>query len=115
MGRWLIFPLLIKELRSIKYLFQDKTAPLKYKAAVVLGLIYLFSPVDLIPAPILGFGILDDLTIWGCLLYYLKDPLSKYGKEFEDKKKNPTKGKQVIEDVTYTVVTDEDKKKETDK
>ena len=112
MGRWLIFPLLIRELRSIRYLFRDKTAPLKYKAAVIIGLIYLISPVDLIPAPILGFGILDDLVIWGCLLYYLKDPLSKYEKNFEKKSKPSPKGKQIIEDVTYTVVMDDEEEKE---
>ena len=115
MGRWLIFPLLMKELRSIRYLFRDKTAPLKYKAAVVLGLIYLISPVDLIPAPILGFGILDDLVIWGCLLYYLKDPLLRYEKEFEEKPKKPLRGKQIIEDVTYTIVTDDEEEKEKQK
>lgn len=112
MGRWLIFPLLIKELRSIRYLFRDKTAPMKYKVAVVLGLIYLASPIDLIPAPVLGFGILDDLVIWGILLYYLKEPLSRYEKEFGEKPKKPPKGKHIIEDVTYTVVTDDEKEKE---
>ena len=35
MGRWLIFPLLMKELRSIRYLFRDKTAPLKLYKKVV--------------------------------------------------------------------------------
>ena len=121
MPRWLIFPLLIKEIRSIKYLFQDKTAPKRYKAVVILGLIYLISPIDLIPAPILGFSIIDDLVIWGFILNYLKEPLSKYSRQYDrehgrdskqtnkkDKKggNDAYKGKTVVRDVTFTVVED---------
>lgn len=126
MPRWLIFPLLIKEIRSIKYLFQDKTAPKRYKLVVILGLIYLVSPIDLIPAPILGFSLIDDLVIWGFILNYLKEPLSKYSQRYDQEHgraskkagraggqtfkgaKTPYKGKTVVRDVTFTVVEDRD-------
>lgn len=120
MPRWLIFPLLIKEIRSIKYLFQDKTAPKRYKLVVILGLIYLISPIDLIPAPILGFSIIDDLVIWGFILNYLKEPLSKYSQKYDrehgrDSKRTgksgegPYKGKNVVKDVTFTIVDDQER------
>ena len=111
MPRWLLIPLLIREIRSIKYLFQDKQAPKRYKFVVILGLIYLISPIDLIPAPILGFSIIDDCVIWGCILYYLKEPLEKYADRKQKEKsradRRAFRGKKIIEDAEYTVVKEE--------
>ena len=104
MARWLIFPLLIKELRSIKYLFQDKQAKKRYKAVVIFGLIYLFWPIDLIPAPIIGLSLIDDIVLWGFILSYLKEPLSKYDDRVNEKKRKKTyQGKNVVDDVNYTI------------
>ena len=35
---------------------------------VIIPVIYILSPADLIPEPVLGFGIVDDLVILGFLL-----------------------------------------------
>ena len=110
MPRWLILPLVLKEIRSIRDLFKDKQAPLRYKLLVIGGLIYLISPIDLIPAPILGFSIIDDCVLWGAILYYLKDPLGAYTREREGKsrvKSSKYKGKTIIRDVSYRVHEEE--------
>lgn len=52
------------------------TAKLRDKLIIIIGLIYIFSPIDLIPEVVLGpLGLLDDggaifvvlLTLWGVL------------------------------------------------
>ncbi|MBE6020651.1 MAG: hypothetical protein IJC41_02740 [Firmicutes bacterium] len=108
MARWLIFPLLAAELKSIINMMKDKSAPKRYKAVVILGLIYLFSPVDLIPAPVLGLSIIDDISIWGAILSYLHKPLSAYKDEKINPKSRKYKGKTVV-DVEDYVIKDEDK------
>lgn len=108
MARWLIFPLLMAELKSIINMMKDKKAPKRYKAVVILGLIYLFSPVDLIPAPVLGLSIIDDVAIWGAILAYIKEPLSAYKGDPISPKDRKYKGKKVVEVDDY-VVMDEDK------
>ena len=45
-------------LRAIVSMMKDKTVPLRKKALVVFGLIYLLLPVDLIPP--------DFLMTWSC-------------------------------------------------
>lgn len=42
------------------------------------GIIYLLSPIDLIPAPILGFSIIDDLVLWAIILSWLGEELDRY-------------------------------------
>ncbi|MDO4481451.1 MAG: hypothetical protein Q4C14_01805 [Bacillota bacterium] len=113
MARWLIFPVFIAEIKSIWKMLKDKDAPKRYKALLIFGMIYLFSPVDLIPAPILGFNIIDDITIWGAILYLLKEPLSKYKEDFAKKGKNRYKDKNVVE-VDNFVVEDDIKEKQDD-
>lgn len=111
MARWLIFPMFIAEIKSIVKMLKDKDAPKRYKAVLIFGLIYLFSPVDLIPAPILGLSIIDDITIWGAILYFLKEPLSKYNEGFSKTQKNRYKDKNVVE-VEDFVVEDDIKEKQ---
>jgi len=43
-------------------LFRRDT-PLKVKAILAIAIVYLLSPFDLIPDWIMGFGMLDDLTV----------------------------------------------------
>lgn len=112
MARWLIFPLFISEIKSIYRLLKDKAAKKRYKATIILGLIYLFSPIDLIPAPILGFSIIDDCVIWAVILYMLKEPLSEY-KDADSagrKSKVKTKGKNIYETEDFVVVEENDNK-----
>jgi uncharacterized membrane protein YkvA (DUF1232 family) len=47
-------------------------------------LVYIISPIDLIPDYIIGFGQIDDAVILGFALYFLEKDLRKY-KEWKNK------------------------------
>ena len=114
MGRLLFLPYLIKQIKSIKYLLKDKNAKKRYKAAVIFGILYLVTPIDLIPAPILGLSIVDDIVIWGFILNYIKVPLEQYSDQYHADKasKEAMKGKKIIDDVEYTVKDDDEETQE---
>ena len=88
----------------LKFLF-DKNIPLKEKWWVIIPHIYILSPADLIPAPVLGFGILDDLVMLGFLLTVIYDKTKKY--YFDNKIKNKDV-KNIIENVEYEIHKDEE-------
>lgn len=70
----------------IKFL-KDKNVPLKEKLWVIIPLIYILSPADLIPAPILGFSVIDDLVMIVFLLTVVAEKTRKYyGEENLSKK-----------------------------
>lgn len=54
---------LFKQFRLVWLLMQDSRVPLWMKTVVPLSLLYLISPLDLIPDVVLGFGQLDDLGV----------------------------------------------------
>ncbi|MDF2616660.1 MAG: hypothetical protein K0Q47_1315 [Sedimentibacter sp.] len=93
----------------IKFLF-DKSIPLKEKWWVIIPLIYIVSPADLIPAPILGFSIIDDAVVLAFLLSIAAGKTKKYyneqGAEYKGKEKEDIKN--VVEDVEYEIKKDED-------
>jgi len=86
----------------IKFLF-DKNIPIREKWWVIIPLIYILSPADLIPFPILGLVIVDDLVMLGFLLTIVYDKTKKYyfDKRHEDK--------DIIENVEYEIDEDEEK------
>ncbi len=86
----------------LKFLF-DKKVPLKEKWWVIIPLIYILSPADLIPAPILGFSIVDDLVMLSFLLTKVYDKTKKY---YFDNKKN--EDEEIIENVEYEIRKDEE-------
>lgn len=88
-----------------KFLF-DKKIPLKDKWWIIIPLIYILSPADLIPAPILGFSIIDDAVM---LIYLLNVVVSKTKKYYGDTNKNK-KDIDIVENVEYEVKNDEDEK-----
>lgn len=53
---WMIIPKLLRTLVR-------KDVALKPKLLLIAGLVYLISPIDLLPDILLGFGWLDDLLI----------------------------------------------------
>ena len=91
-------------LRAIVSMMKDKTVPLRKKALVIFGLVYLVLPVDLIPPVLFPFGFLDDLVLWIWIIWHLKDTLDEYwiGEKPVDYSKN-FKGKNIIEGVDFTV------------
>ncbi len=99
-----------------KFLF-DKNIPLKEKWWIIIPVIYMFSPVDLIPEPILGFGFVDDIIVLGFLLSLVNSKAKKYydensnnfDKKDEENKKD-VKNEKIIENVEYEIKDDEEQK-----
>ena len=104
--RFLWFAVLGRRIRAIPSFLKDKTVPMRKKALVVFGLIYLILPVDLIPPVIPVFGFLDDAVLWLFILYYLREELDRYAVPTAGAGKD-LRGKDVI-DVDFTVNEEED-------
>lgn len=83
----------------------DKDVPLKEKWWIILPLIYILSPVDLIPAPILGFSLVDDAVM---LFYLYSVVIGKTDKFYgrNNKKKQEAK-ENIVENVEYEIEKDE--------
>lgn len=94
-----------KILVAFKFLFDSKVA-LRRKIPILLGFLYFILPIDFIPDPVLGLGIIDDFVILSFIIHKLSEELDKYiiNKEQEEKEKN-FKDK-IIEDVKYHVEDD---------
>ncbi len=105
--QFIYLQVLFKRLKAIKYFMKDKEVPLRKKLIIVAGTIYLFSPIDLIPAPVLIFGFVDDIVLWTFIIWYLKSELDQYWKE-TDKVKPAEKfrGKNIIDDADFEVKDD---------
>lgn len=105
---------LLKRIGAIWYLLKDKTVPLRKKALVVFGIIYLITPVDLIPAILFPFAALDDLVLWVYILWHLKDELDAYwiGEKTDDLSKK-FRDKTMVEGVKFNVEKENTKEKET--
>ena len=50
----------------------------------VVALIYIISPIDLIPDYLIGLGQIDDVAILGLSMFFLEKELRKY-KEWKDR------------------------------
>ena len=58
-----MFEAIVKELRLVGRLLLDRRVPLWVKGIPLAAVIYVLSPLDLIPDVIIGLGQLDDLGI----------------------------------------------------
>lgn len=58
-----MFDAIVKELRLVWRLLLDRRVPLWAKGIPLAAVIYVLSPLDLIPDVLLGLGQLDDLGI----------------------------------------------------
>jgi uncharacterized membrane protein YkvA (DUF1232 family) len=65
------------------YLTDPSIAPIK-KVAIVLGVLYIISPIDAIPDLIPVLGWLDDIGILGILLTWLMKELDRRPVEVTD-------------------------------
>ena len=83
-----IVPAMISLVRS--YARKEYTeVPLGSIVGIISALIYIFSPVDLIPDPVPGVGYLDDATvILVCLKAGAKDDIKDYQKWREENNKS---------------------------
>ena len=55
-----------------------KEIPIKTIISIVASLLYLISPIDLIPDFILGVGLIDDVFVIGLVISGVKFDLDKY-------------------------------------
>ena len=62
-----------------RLLFKKET-PWRAKAIIAFAILYLLSPVDLIPDWIMGFGLLDDLTLVSILVAWAIRIAEKHNK-----------------------------------
>jgi uncharacterized membrane protein YkvA (DUF1232 family) len=106
--QYIFFRVLMRRIKAIPPFLRDKSVPFRKKLIIIFGIIYFLWPIDLIPNPILLFGIIDDLVVWGSIIYYLRNELDKYW--LGEKEIAPEKrfhGKKIIDDVKFEV-KDED-------
>ena len=102
--QFIFLQVLMKRLKAIKYFIRDKGVPLRKKIIIVAGILYLLMPIDLIPEPILIFGVVDDLVLWTFIIWYLRDELDKYWVETGPvKPAQKFRGKNIIDDVNFEV------------
>ncbi len=99
---------LIRRIKALRYMMKDPEVPLRKKLLVVLGFVYICTPIDLVPIVIFPLGIIDDLVLFLWIMWHLGDELDKYqfGKDGVDLSKS-YKGKDIIEDASYEVRDDE--------
>lgn len=78
----------------------------------MMSLLYLISPLDLIPDPIPGLGLIDDIGIVLLLITLMSDRLGKYErgrhKLNNQKKDNDEENKNII-DAEYEVIGEKNK------
>ncbi len=104
------FRILVRRIGAIKSMMRDKTVPKRKKALVVIGLIYLFLPVDLIPPVLFPFGFLDDIVLWIWIIWTLKDTLDLYWEGEKEQDFSEAFNKEdIIEGVEFTVDREEEK------
>ena len=99
--QFISFRVLSRRIKAISSMMKDKTVP---KLLIVLGIIYLFLPIDLIPPVLFPFGFLDDLVLWIWIIWHLKDTLDQYwvGEKEVDLSRD-FKNKDIVEGVEFTV------------
>ena len=84
-----LFTRLFQDLRLLVPLIKDywkgnyRDVSAKSIIIFVVALVYIVSPLDLIPDYIIGLGQIDDTAILGLALYFLEKDLTKY-KEWKD-------------------------------
>lgn len=108
--QFISFRVLSGRIKAISSMMKDKTVPKRKKALVILGIIYLFLPVDLIPPVLFPVGFLDDIVLWLWIIWHLKDTLDQYweGEKEVDLSKD-FKDKDIVEGVEFTVNQEEEK------
>ena len=102
--QFISFRVLSRRIKAISSMMKDKTVPKRKKLLIVLGIIYLFLPIDLIPPVLFPFGFLDDLVLWIWIIWHLKDSLDQYwvGEKEVDLSRD-FKNKDIVEGVEFTV------------
>lgn len=88
-----------------KYLL-DRSVSIFKKIMVVAMLIYVFSPLDLIPEVVLGFGFIDDALLAVYVISLISSELDKYISKQDEGNIRVNKEK-TIENVDYEIKDEE--------
>jgi uncharacterized membrane protein YkvA (DUF1232 family) len=101
---------LMKQIRLVWRLLTDPEVPTWVKFIPPLALLYLLSPVDLVPDPVLGLGQLDDLAVIliGMKLFIELSPrgiVQRYRDELAGNRPPEPEGEVV--DASYRVINDD--------
>ncbi|SRR6056297_21784 len=96
---------LIKQIMLLINMLKNPEVKFWDKMKIILMLFYIISPIDLIPAPVFGFSIIDDLIIFIFLLNVIKKLLIKYNYKEENLDINKD---DVVENVKYEIDEDDE-------
>lgn len=91
---------------ALKYILDPKV-PLNKKIWLLLALVYLISPIDVIPDPVFGLGMIDDVGLILLILTFMTQTFKDYAQN--PKSKHKLKQDADTIDVDYEIV-DEDEK-----
>lgn len=80
-------------------LLRSKEVSWKDKLPIIVLIIYIVSPIDLIPYPILGFSIIDDLVVFILLINLVNRSIKKY----RSTNRNVVDPDHIVSDVDYEV------------
>lgn len=110
--QFLSFRVLASRIKAIRFMMADKSVPKRKKLLIIAGIVYLFLPIDLIPALVFPFSLIDDLVVWALILWYLSSELDKYwvGEKTKDYSKR-YKSDNVVDDVEFEVMDEEEQEK----
>ncbi|QZY57214.1 YkvA family protein [Crassaminicella profunda] len=100
---------LFKRIGALYQFIKDPKVSLYKKIMVMGGLIYIVSPIDIIPETILGFGFIDDAVLMLYMISKISDQLDKYIIKKDKKTDLSFEKEKIIEGVQYKF-DDEDEK-----
>ena len=79
---WNALRRIFRRILNIRLYLKDPNQSIFRKILIFFGIIYLLSPLDLVPEPVFGAGIVDDVVLWLFILSYMAKELDSYhGKE----------------------------------
>ena len=106
-----------RRIMNLRFYLKDSNKPISGKIMVIFGIIYLLSPIDLLPEPVFGIGILDDLILWGLILSYLAKELDSYtgGEGISREARKKYRGSEIFETEARVVEEDNPTEGEKDK
>ena len=68
----------VRRITSLRLYLKDPDQSKLKKILIIFGIIYLLSPLDLVPEPVFGLGLIDDAVLWVSILSYLAKELDSY-------------------------------------
>ncbi len=100
-----------RRVRNLRLYLKDSNKSKLKKILIIFGIIYLLSPVDLVPEPVFGLGFVDDLVLWGFILSTLANELDGYtGQEgISREAKKEYRGRQIYESEARIVEEEEER------